>query len=285
MLQLMLDDASNDKLYKFWDLRGTVDVNASVGEVPTLKFSLKGNADDPVTAAKQIADFGFQTTRCAPSILPTTIKTMQLALLNDTFTTTVGTYASGAYSANKVTLTFAANHGVNTGEIVAIQVSGATPSLANGTFVAQAASATTLVYYAKGLTGTGSLPGTVYAKKGATPVATFCFSTLTAANFFGFDYQRYLTGCDSGFAKGATPTDVSVTMMEDQVGGSSFDPDVNVTKFYGALLTFGNTTAGTNVSYMWDKLQLANVKQGKVASYLGRDVTFRNTGASFIIYS
>ena len=33
----------------------------------------------------------------------------------------------------------------------------------------------------------------------------------------------------------------------------------------------------------WDKLQISDVKEGKVATYFGRDVTFRNTGFSYII--
>ena len=73
-------------------------------------------------------------------------------------------------------------------------------------------------------------------------------------------------------------------MLEDQVGGTSFLPDVNTGKFFSAVLKFGGSTAGSTVAYMWDTLQLANVKQGKIASYLGRDVSFRNTGNSFIFY-
>ena len=282
------DDATNDKLYKFTDLRGTVDVNASVGEVPTLKFALKGNATDPVSAAKQTANFGFQTTRVAPSVLKDTIQIAQIALLDDVFTNAVAATPTGTYADYRVKISFAATHSIPVGQIVAIQVAGITNAglieKLNGTFIGISTGTDTMEYYAKGVTGSGSLTGTITVKKGDTAVKTFCFSTLDAPNFFGFDYQRFLTGCLTGFAKGATPTDVTVSMLEDKVGGDSFDPDANVTKFFGVYLQFGNSTAGQKVGYLWDKLQIANVKQGKIATYLARDVSLRNTGSSFILY-
>lgn len=280
------DDATNDKLYKFWDLRGTVDVTATVGEVPSLKFSLKGNADDPIASPKQVANFGQQTTRVAASVLYSTIKTAQLAEISpsDTFATSAGTVTSVAYVGAQATITFSAAHSIPLGEIRRIRVSGLTPAALNGDFTFYATTATKGIYYVKGNTGSGTATGTASVKKSDVPTASFCFSTLNAANFFGYDFQRYMTGCDTGFAKGGTPTDVSVSMLEDQVGGTSFLPDTEAGKFFAAVLKFGGSTAGSTVTYMWDKLQLANVKQGKIATYMGRDVTFRNTGSSFIFY-
>lgn len=63
---------------------------------------------------------------------------------------------------------------------------------------------------------------------------------------------------------------------------SPFDPDVNVSKFFSVSIKFG-TGAGKYVTYKWNKLQLANVKDGKVANLFARECTFRNTGRSFII--
>ena len=280
------DDATNDKLYKFWDLRGTVDVTASVGEVPGLKFALKGNVDDPIASPKQAANFGTQTTRVASSVLYSTIKVAQIAEISptDTFTTTVAAVTSVAYNNAQATVTFTAAHSIPVGEIRRIRVSGLTPTTLNGDFTFYATTTTKGIYYVKGQIGTGTATGTATIKKSDLTPATFCFSTLNAANFFGFDYQRYLTGCDIGFSKGGTPTDVAVSMLEDQVGGTSFIPDTNTGKFFSVVLKFGGSTAGSTVAYMWDKLQLANVKQGKIATYLGRDVTFRNTGNSYIFY-
>lgn len=280
------DDATNDKLYKFWDLRGTVDVTATVGEVPSLKFSLKGNADDPVAVAKQTANFGSQTTRVASSVLYSTIKNAQLVEISpsDTFAANItGTVGTVTASNAQVTVNFTtAPTGVTAGEIRRVRISGLTPTALNGDWTLFFATPTKAIYYVKGNTSAAS--GTAAIKISDLAPSGFCFSTLNAANFFGYDFQRYMTGCDTGFAKGGTPTDVSVSMLEDQVGGTSFLPDTKAGNFFSAVLKFGGSTAGSTVAYAWDKLQLANVKQGKIATYLGRDVTFRNTGSSFIFY-
>lgn len=274
------DDLVNQKLFKFTGIRGSVDVTANLGEVPTLKFNMKGNALNPVASAIVSPDFGTQTSSVVASVRQSNIVKAQLARLDGTFTST-GAITSITKAANVATVTFGSAHSLGaTGDIRAITVSGATDSLYNGVFLATITGAATLTYVMKA-TPAANASGTLVITKG--PAAeSFCFSTLSATNFFGFDYTRYLTGCEEGFAKGAVPTDVAVTMLEDQVGGDSFDPDSNVTYFYGAQIKFG-TAAGKYVTYKWDKLQLANVKEGKVASYYGRDVTFRNTGRSYIV--
>jgi hypothetical protein len=209
------DDANADKLFKFWDLRGTVDVDASIGEPPKLKFSLKGNADDPVQVPKQSADTGFQTTRVAPSVQSTTIRKAQIALLDDTFTNAIGTVSSAANLINsgKVVVTFSANHNLNIGEIIAINVSGASVSSYNGSWIAMVEDNTKISYFVKGLTTANSGVSITSCKKGDTPTYNFCFSTLSAPNFYGFDLTRYQTGCDFGFTKGAVPTDVTAGML------------------------------------------------------------------------
>jgi hypothetical protein len=284
------DDSTNDKLYKFWDLRGSVDVTASVGEVPSLKFSLKGNAVDPTPVPKQPANFGTQTTRVANSVLPSTIKKTLILEIDPADAMNVATAAvttmTWAYS--QVTVVLAATHGFEAGDIARIRVAGANLSTANGDFIAYCTGTHTLTYHVKGqgnsVSNSGTITGATITKSVKTST-TFCFSTLTAPNFFGFDYQRYTTGCDQGFAKGGVPTDVTVSMLEDQANAPGvFLPDVNTAKFFAVVLKFGGASNGTTIAYMWDKLQLANVKQGKIASYLARDCSFRNTGNSYIIY-
>ena len=274
------DDAVNQKLYKFTGIRGSVDVTANLGEVPTLKFALKGNAVAPVDATIVTPDFGTQQTSVAATIRQSNIVTAQLAQLDGSFTST-GSITSITKTANVATVTFAAPHSLGAnGDIRAITVSGATDSLYNGVFLATILTTTTVSYVMKA-TPSANASGTLTVTKG--PAAeTFCFSTLSAPNFFGFDYSRYLTGCEEGFAKQAVPTDVTVSMLEGYVGDTTFNPDANVSSFYGAKIKFG-TAAGKYVTYQWSKLQLANVKESKVATYLGREVTFRNTGTSFII--
>lgn len=281
------DDPTHDKLAKYTNLRGTVDVEASVGEIPKLKFSLMGNATNPVKAPKLASDFGFQTTRVASPILPETIRVAQLAVLDDTFTS-AGTVLSVTYTNDgKVVVPFSAPHGLTIGNIIVVQIAGAAPTSLNGNFVALIDSPTTVSYFVKGLTDSGTATGSITCGKGTTAVSSLCFSTLSAPNFYGYDLSRYQTGCDTGFAKGAVPTDLTIGMLEDQIGGSSFDPDSNVTKFYGVYLQFSDSanTEGKKVGYLWTKAQIANVTQGKVGAYLGRDAAFRNTGQSFMLWS
>lgn len=275
------DDLVNQKLIKFTACRGTVDITADLGTVPTLKFQMKGNASSPLADPIKTPDFGTQTTSVVSSVRMSNIVTAQIAQLNGSFTST-GAVTSITKSANVATLTFTAAHGLGAvGDIRAITVSGATDSLYNGVFLATITS-TTVVTYVMKATPSANASGTFTVTKG--PAAqTFCFSKLSAPNFFGFDFSRYLTGCEEGFAKTATPTDLSVSFLEDQAGTSTFDADANVSNFYGAKLKFG-AGAGKYISYLWYKLQVANVKEGKVGNYFGRDVTFRNTGISQIIF-
>jgi hypothetical protein len=277
--------------------------------------------------------------------------TAQALIANATTITKVGAVA---------TVTMPGAHGLLTGRLV--NISGASDPLYNGDF-AIAVSSTTVFTYTMAATPAANAIGTLAVKAGGY-AKNFCHATLTAANFFGRDLARYLTGCEEGFSSTAVPTDVAVTMLEPEASAFSissitfvtttatvtapshkaingdyvtiagatgadatkyngtfiisgvtantftytmlstpagnavttsqltgvdnystyFDPDANVSLFFAVSLKFG-TSAGRYVTYSWDKLQLANVKDGKVGSFLGRDVAFRNTGTSSILLS
>lgn len=278
------DDATNDKVFKFKDLRASLDVSANISEVPKLKFSFKGNSDTPVAAAKLTADAGTQTLAAVPPVRQATIVTAQVAQLDGTFTSVSGTPTMTRTAGTTLVTASHTSHGLGAaGDIRAITVSGATggdATIYNGVFLATITSANAYTYNTKSVAAANS-SGTVVVTKGPA-AATLCFATLNATNFFGFSYSRYLTGCAEGFAKGAEPSDVSVTVLEDQIGNVSFNPDAYVQNYFGCILKFGSV-AGKYITYKWDKLQLANVKDGKVGNYEGRDITFRNTGRSYII--
>jgi hypothetical protein len=199
------DDPTQDKLFKFTACRGMIDVNADIGTVSKIKYSMKGNAADPETVSTLVPDYGSQTVNVANVIRMSSIVSADIIPYGD------------------------------------VDVWNSTSKKA------------------------------------------FCFSTLNAANFFGFDYARYQLGCEEGFAKKAIPTDVVVSMLEDKVGGDSFNPDANLSGFFSVKLKFG-TADGKYITFIWTKLQLANVKESKIATYYGREVTFRNTGFSVIIF-
>ncbi len=278
------DDATNDKSQLYYDVRAMCDVSANTGDVPKLKFSLKGNSAAPAAVAHLAAAFGNQTSSVCSAILPSTIVSALIASRENVTGTITPAVSTITFSGTFATITWASAHSLGAnGSIRAIAVDGATGADAgfyNGTQMCTIISTTTAMYVMSG-TPAGNATGTLTTTSGAAP-ATFCFSTLQAPNFFGFGYARYMTGCATGFSKTAVPTDITVSLLEDQAGGDSFDPDANLQSFFGIKIKFG-TGAGKYVSYQWDKAQLTNVKPGKVGSFLGRDTTFRNTGKSFTI--
>lgn len=272
-----IQDSVNQKLYKFLSLRGSVDVNASIGEVPRLKFTFKGNSSAPLVSFMLAPNFGSQT-----SLIASTVR--QQNIVSATIAPAIA--ATSVISSGTTATVIAPAHGLTSGNLVTISgatgVNAATYNLAGVADVGVSVTVidvNTFTYTITSLTATAT--GNIIITN-KTLVKTFCFSSLAATNFFGFDLTRYLTGCEEGFSKSAVPTDVSVVMLEDQVGGLSFDPDANISKFFSVAVRFG-TGAGKYVTYKWNKLQIADVKEGKVGNLFGRDVKFRNTGKSYIV--
>ena len=272
-----IQDSVNQKLYKFLALRGSVDVNASIGEVPKLKFAFKGNSSAPSASPTLAPNFGSQT-----SLIASTVR--QQNIVSATIAPAIA--ATSVISSGTTATVIAPAHGLTSGNLVTISgatgVNAATYNLAGVADVGVSVTVidvNTFTYTITSLTATAT--GNIIITN-KTLVKTFCFSSLAATNFFGFDLTRYLTGCEEGFSKSAVPTDVSVVMLEDQVGGLSFDPDANISKFFSVAVRFG-TGAGKYVTYKWNKLQIADVKEGKVGNLFGRDVKFRNTGKSYIV--
>lgn len=353
------EDTVNDKLTKFFNVRGSMDVGVEIGKVPTLKFAMKGNANDPIQATILTPNFGSKTSLIAASVRKENIVFADIVEEGEVFTAQAalpGTVSSITKSGTTATVTMSVAHGLATGRKV--NISGADNPLYNGNFIISVTSTTVFTYTMQATPAANAL-GTLVAKAGGYK-KTFCFATLNAPNFFGFDYQRYITGCEEGFAKGAVPTDITVSMLEDiatkftissitfvtttatvtapkhgmttgqyvEIKGATgadaatyngiyivtvtaantftyvmratpaasatgdligvnteqtnFDPDANISNFFTAQLKFGTAT-GKYVTYTWTKLQLASVAESKVATFFGREVTFRNTGKSSII--
>lgn len=120
------------------------------------------------------------------------------------------------------------------------------------------------------------------ANEPSVGATNFCFDKVIAPNTDGFEFDRYLTSCEDGWSKGATPTDVTATIIEDEAG-ATYNPDDNLeenhklTLRYGTLSS-GSPVAGEQVELTWRKLQLSNVVNSTVAKYAGQDLNFRNVG-------
>ena len=341
-----IQDAVNQKLWKFTYVRGSVDLTANMSEVPMLKFALKGNVALPQISAILAPNYGPQVTSVASAIRKINMVAAKVA-------PTVA-ISSLTFSGTTATAT-SAGHGFITGdqvEISGVKINGSDDTKYNGKFTITVTASDTFTYTMTG-TPSANATGSPMAAN-ITKAKDFNFSTLSAPNFFGFDLTRYLTSTEEGFSKDAVPTDVTVGMLENQalamgvtissttttatitlpsghglVTGNSvtiatgdtkldgtytvtvtsntatytigssysstnvagtltnnsatyFDPDLNISKFFSVWVKFG-TAAGKYVTYKWNKLQLANVKEGKVANLFSRECTFRNTGKSYLI--
>lgn len=299
-----VDDTTYDKLWKYYDMQGSFDINASIGDMPMLKFDLKGNVSNPITTKVPalIPTPGNQYLGIAPPILPATLVASQLVPLADTYgaatlfasvTYTLPADTSGSSGATAtLTATIAAGHGIAVGDIrmVAVGVAGSgavaetgvNASIYNGTFMALAISTTAVIIELPSIPS--AIPTTASLAIGATAAIPFNFGKLSAPDFLGFNYTRYLTGQLTGFTKSGTPTDVTISVLQDQAGTTNWDADASITKFYAAQIKWGT---GNNfyTTLLWNALQVSQVKEDKIGDFLAREVTLRNTGNSFLIFS
>lgn len=269
------DDLTNDKLFEFTRCQGMVDLDIKTGEYPKLTFNFKGNVEltSPTASPKVEAVFGTQSIMMAPSIREATLVTATAApVVPIQSITKVATAATA----------IAYNHGLTTADSVYISgITGADGALYNGQFTVTVVDANTFTYTMAGTptadaTGRGIVENTPDAKN-------ICFDGIMATNFFGFDYQRLLTSCEAGWSKGPIATDVTMNILEEQVGMISFNPDANLEKYFAVKVKWG-TGAGKYLTLKWNKLQCVTAKEGKIGSRKSRDTSFKNTGNSYIIY-
>ena len=124
----------------------------------------------------------------------------------------------------------------------------------------------------------------LYPDSGIEPTVgdtNFCFDNASAPNYDGFVYDRYQTSCQEGWSKEANPTDLTLTIIEDEAG-AIYAPQDHLEDLHRLEVNSG-TVAGERVSLVWTKIQLANVSSSEVAKYAGEDLLFRNVGHNSII--
>jgi hypothetical protein len=108
-----------------------------------------------------------------------------------------------------------------------------------------------------------------------------CTDKLNMPNISGFDYVRFLTSCGDGWSKEATPTDISLTIIEDKAA-ATYNPDNHIEEYHSLYIDYGTVT-GYKARIVANKTQLSKVSNSKVATYAGQDLTLRNTGTTEII--
>lgn len=114
-----------------------------------------------------------------------------------------------------------------------------------------------------------------------TDVTNICYNKLSAPNVFGFAYDRFLTGCEEGFSKGAVATDVTITILEDDAD-ATYNPHEHKGKIHAFYRKFGNDAGKQNLLTM-DKLQLVEITPTTVGKWVGQELKFRNRGTTSIL--
>ena len=114
-----------------------------------------------------------------------------------------------------------------------------------------------------------------------TGATNLCFEKISAPNLAGFEYNRFQTSCEGGWSKGAVPSDLTVTIVEDEAG-AVYNPDDNIEKDHSLAIRWG-AGAGNLIEFYYHKLQLASIGNSEVAKYRGQDLSFRNTGTLDIV--
>lgn len=331
------DDTVFDKVYRLSNVRGTVDLDITVGSKGKLKWNMQGNLQS-ISSSKKISptsaeDLTLTTLKksIAANINAETItntslvnldstqyklsysgggagavglsgQTIIITLDSDILTFTIGTtpitvatfisYLSNITSGMTVS---ALNTLLDTDDITGkftgtisgkydcrIDTTTASTTSANSVWF-------TPIPGSAGVT-TASVSGTAasgftlksYSTTDISYVAndkTFCFDKLSVPNASGFEYTRYKTGCLDGWSKGATPTDVTLTILED-AAGALLNPHNNLGNNF--TMWFGFDSGEGSVKINLDKLQLTNVTSSKVATFMGQDLTLRNIGNTSI---
>lgn len=110
-----------------------------------------------------------------------------------------------------------------------------------------------------------------------------CIDKLQAPNLSGFEFDRILTSCLESWSVGAVPTDLTLTILE-QEAEVTFNPDEHIEDHFSLFVDY--STDGTElgrIRLVFTKLQLVDVQKTKIGKYFGQDVKFRNIGKTSIV--
>ena len=267
--------ANTQKVFQIANSRGSFDLDAVVGTKPKIKFMYQGNLDAMLQKQSIIPNFQSQKTDITPSLKSTTISLAELAVwAGSSFTgaiTTTNLTTSAVTGIIQIGSTVTGT-GVTSNTVIVSQTSGTTGGA--GVYVvsiSQTASSTPMA---------GSI-----VEPAVIGTSNVCFDKLAAPNMDGFNYTRYLTACIDGWSKGATPTDVTLTVLEDSAL-AIYNPDNNIEKYHTLTVRYSDSslspTVGSRVEIKTSKLQLAKLTNSKVANYTGQDLGFRNIGSTTI---
>lgn len=271
-----VSQANTQKVYEFFDCRGSVDIDFEAGSRATLGFKFLGNDSVPTMETEIVPDFGQQTTNVASVVR---LQNMQTATIQEI----LGTEGIRALSnivgdGTTVTVDFGTSHGLINGDEIKVENTTAYDTTLKIVTVVDDDTVTYLDTVSAAAETSGDVTLTAHS------IQIMCVNSVSLPNFFGFDYSRFLLTCQEGFTKAGVPTDVTITVLEDEAGGTDFDPEANIEKKFQVILKYG-TGVGKFVTIQMDTIQLATVKDAKVAQYQGKEISFRNIGKSKLIFN
>jgi hypothetical protein len=103
------------------------------------------------------------------------------------------------------------------------------------------------------------------------------FDKLAAPNLTGFEYNRFRVSTYDSWSKGASPSDVTFTILEDQKTGA-YVPEQELENEHELKIAY--MTGNSKTALTFNRLQLTNITNSTIASYAARDLTFRNTASA-----
>jgi hypothetical protein len=273
--KVSIDDATNDKVWKYKDLRATVDLSVVSQEPPKFTFNFKGEleGEEPIAAAHISPQ--FPPNNYLASIRKNTI------IEAWAYPSTIVQEAIGSSSTMTIK---AVNHGISSGN--SIRLTGVSSDDTNFAMAEGIFTVATIIDTDHFTVPTGAFSGTVTGNLvilNLTAKKPVCFNKLEAPNLGGHELQRVITACSSGFVRGKVIPEVMLTIEEDQAGGTNFDPDANRMNFFGLELKFG-LGVGKYLTILFNNLQIKDVKKGDISIRKGREVTFRNYRHVYLVW-
>ncbi len=115
--------------------------------------------------------------------------------------------------------------------------------------------------------------------------SNFAFNKFTGPNMSGWAYNRYLLSDVDGWSKGASPTDLTLTIVEDSAA-ATLEPYSKVESNFMFTVKYADSkttpTTGKQIAITYHKTELTKVAKSTVADFSGLDLGLRNVGVTSI---
>jgi hypothetical protein len=274
----------------FLPVKGTTSSPPLVSEIPMADwFQSSGMAVViPVTA---ISKYTITNSQASNKYMTIEIRkaSPDLSLTQKTYTITNarGTFDFNINLGSKPKLKF--NYQGNVGSTLSIEKPSITPDFQNQkTTISESVKSTTVNLALLELWSGSTEPANITFTPPALPTGStnIVFDKVVSPNTTGFEYSRYMTSSVDGWSKGALPSDLTLTILED-TSAASYNPDTKLEALHRFTLCYADIadTAGKVVTVTFHKLELTKVTASKIAKYNAQDLGFRSIGYTDIVFS